>query len=558
MVFGEYRREGWDRYLPSFYFVSDVASANPGHLPDTFVKKHPNPRARTDPQACVRSLEYWMDKCAQHHDMCTPAPEPPLPTRVLRITDRGPTQPPKGSLMVSNGMCGNTPAECDRGPWSTLPQTFQDAAVFTRLLGKEFLRIDSICIVQDDEDDWRREAASMSEVYGNGFLTLMATKARDGRDRLFNPEPTLLAVEIPAPSGISDAPGQLFFREMTGYHLGSITLAGDWTSTDSEIHPLLQRAWVFQERFLSPRVVHFTAAGIAYECVQRCSSDWSPTDSPAPSKLVRGFWESPKAPADRSAFSGLWHHIVGMYSELNLTYDRDRLPGLAGIARRFAASNVQPGRYLAGAWEHTFRSDLMWYRKGDSSSAYGRPPAMSEWIAPSWSWASVKGCVIFHAMTCDLSLKEYCIQQPGGAGNEFGSVSSLRVRVSTRSLSGVLKRAEPGHYDYLCKLDLGVGAGSIEFSVSYSSFQEDFLSDRGVVTCIRAIEDTSYPHQLENRCEGLLVLQLVDGSSDTFRRIGVLGLQRSSSSVIWERHFKTGADLARAFQQQEERIIALV
>jgi hypothetical protein len=35
----------------------------------------------------------------------------------------------------------------------SLPQTFQDAIVFTRKLGMRFLWIDSLCIVQDDIED---------------------------------------------------------------------------------------------------------------------------------------------------------------------------------------------------------------------------------------------------------------------------------------------------------------------------------------------------------------------------------------------------------------------
>jgi hypothetical protein len=42
-----------------------------------------------------------------------------------------------------------------------LPQTLQDAVFMTKALGLEYLWIDSICIVQDDEDEWAMEAAKM-------------------------------------------------------------------------------------------------------------------------------------------------------------------------------------------------------------------------------------------------------------------------------------------------------------------------------------------------------------------------------------------------------------
>lgn len=46
--------------------------------------------------------------------------------------------------------------------WSTLPRTFQDAITFTRHLGFEFIWIDSLCIIQDDIEDWRTEGSKAS------------------------------------------------------------------------------------------------------------------------------------------------------------------------------------------------------------------------------------------------------------------------------------------------------------------------------------------------------------------------------------------------------------
>lgn len=37
--------------------------------------------------------------------------------------------------------------------WDELPRTFQDAVVMTRALGIRYLWIDSLCTVQDDEED---------------------------------------------------------------------------------------------------------------------------------------------------------------------------------------------------------------------------------------------------------------------------------------------------------------------------------------------------------------------------------------------------------------------
>jgi hypothetical protein len=73
-----------------------------------------------------------------------------------------------------------------RIPWSLLPKTFQDAIKFIRRLGLRYLWIDTICIIQDDTDDWLRESSRMHSVYKNAFLTIAAASSRDSRDGLFS------------------------------------------------------------------------------------------------------------------------------------------------------------------------------------------------------------------------------------------------------------------------------------------------------------------------------------------------------------------------------------
>jgi Heterokaryon incompatibility protein (HET) len=56
-----------------------------------------------------------------------------------------------------------------------LPKSFQDAERVSRGLGIHYLWIDSLCIVQDDELDWEREAAKMGSIYEGAYITIAAT-----------------------------------------------------------------------------------------------------------------------------------------------------------------------------------------------------------------------------------------------------------------------------------------------------------------------------------------------------------------------------------------------
>ena len=117
----------------------------------------------------------WIAECTNHHGTCrSNAEASTLPTRVLDVRNS------KVKLHLSKGeqaqyIClshcwgqsqplRNTKATLSsltQGiAWNSLSQTFQDAIVVTRTLGICYLWIDSLCIVQDDNEDWEKEAST--------------------------------------------------------------------------------------------------------------------------------------------------------------------------------------------------------------------------------------------------------------------------------------------------------------------------------------------------------------------------------------------------------------
>jgi hypothetical protein len=61
--------------------------------------------------------------------------------------------------------------------WSGLPNVFKDAIKVAYLLDLRYIWIDSVCIIQDSDDDWAQESALMAEVYSNASLTIAATSS---------------------------------------------------------------------------------------------------------------------------------------------------------------------------------------------------------------------------------------------------------------------------------------------------------------------------------------------------------------------------------------------
>lgn len=74
--------------------------------------------------------------------------------------------------------------------WDSFPKTFQEAITFSRSLNIRYLWIDSLCIIQDNNDDWNLQAANMASIYQHSLITLAATGSATCHEGLFNhPEP---------------------------------------------------------------------------------------------------------------------------------------------------------------------------------------------------------------------------------------------------------------------------------------------------------------------------------------------------------------------------------
>lgn len=87
------------------------------------------------------------------------------------------------------------------------------------------------------------------------------------------------------------------------------------------------------------------------------------------------------------------------YSKRKLTHRKDKLIALSGLAHSYyerenrvvasykTCKGEQLGKYAAGVWEAHMPSTLLWQTRSAQ-----RP---LEYRAPSWSWASVDGCISY-------------------------------------------------------------------------------------------------------------------------------------------------------------------
>ncbi len=92
--------------------------------------------------------------------------------------------------------------------WSELPLAFQQCIKIVRALGIRFLWIDSLCIVQDDPDEWQLEAARMASIFENAEVTIAMHQVGPSKTAL----PQLLhAFSLPYDTG-GNAPDSIQFH----------------------------------------------------------------------------------------------------------------------------------------------------------------------------------------------------------------------------------------------------------------------------------------------------------------------------------------------------------
>ncbi|KAF4487783.1 tol [Fusarium agapanthi] len=144
-----------------------------------------------------------------------------------------------------------------------LSLTFQDAADVCKRLGIQYIWIDSLCITQDDPQDWLEESTYMADIYPNAFIGLFAGHEKDGNGGLYsnsyNPEPFLTVEKI----AVEDDRGQK--RAMC---IQQQRLIGHDLNFNFDLFPDFPSGWVFQELHLSPRAVLFNSKELTWVCNQ--------------------------------------------------------------------------------------------------------------------------------------------------------------------------------------------------------------------------------------------------------------------------------------------------
>lgn len=384
-------------------------------------------------ERCIDQIKSWIQECL-HHENCTYFGKVPVPTRVIKVP-KDSKQVPK--LVVTSSqdygeyvaLSHTSDPKSETSKLTTLDlqqfqqgmdltclsQNFLDAIEITRRLGFEYIWIDALCTIQDDEDDRNKEASKVAKTYGLAALTISATAATDSHSGIFSDR-------------------HVHYSPMLGRNkdlcLRLNLLRWNW---DIEHSPLETHGWAAQARMLSPRVLHFTKRQVVWEC----ASEWYYEASGVPDKQygsgqidhsyrkvvfqpivndtlkrmlqlpgteeVKAEASSPSTdspntsdtknnPTNSAKRLKSWLQNISEYSGRSLPLPSDKLSAVAGIAT--ITDNGTMGVYLAGIWSKNIEFGLSWARQ---LSLLTRP---AEYRAPSWSWASLDGKISYDMPAC--------------------------------------------------------------------------------------------------------------------------------------------------------------
>lgn len=482
------------------------------------------PESTNSPET-MSTARHWIDTCKSRHRHCNSSLEPgQCPTRLLdcgpfgdpsvscRLIETGTTNL-KEPYMTLSHCWGNVDclkltmdnyAQFLQGiPPDSLPLLYRDAIHTTLSLGQKYLWIDSLCIIQqgDNQQDWKSEVKLMSQVYSNSYCTISAKDTPNGHHTMFatrNPD--------------AIRPFQATKGGTRPYHLLDIFF---WTSEIS--HSLINtRGWVFQERLLAPCVLYFGQRQIFWECRESTAAETYP-------RGVTGQWGAPEtlqfkkylsntAVSATDAYSW-WEEVVSTYTACKLTFPADKLVAISAVARVLAT--LLKDEYVAGMWRRNLQTELLWYTKNPQ-------PRPKLYRAPSWSWASVDGKISRylwdpeHLKSWLFDVKDLELEYPSDDKTASICGGWLQLRGLLRPC--MLERQVTAHANRGMRLVLTNG---VQFDTDASgvldALDDDFdnlQETNHSLYCIPAAESmTNFLF--------MLLLSVVDPEKGVYRRVGI-------------------------------------
>ncbi|KAH8742405.1 heterokaryon incompatibility [Diaporthe sp. PMI_573] len=258
-----------------------------------------------------------------------------------------------------------------------IPTTVRHVIKVAQLLGIGFLWVDTLCIIQDDEEEKQEQLRFMGSIYANACVTIVAAEGVASRG--------LRGIEhlssLPMSRETRLSPYRRTRLHQHVQHLHSELQRSTWC----------KRAWTFQEQIYSRRLLIFGDSHVAWEC--HCSV-WFEGIEVAEGQcqkntevIAQGF--SFRRPAN---FEDYASHVA-QYNHRALTYPEDALYAFSGILHTLSTAFV--GGFIGGLPAIFFEAGLLWYSETPMTKRQALRQGHEKSLPPTWSWARWEGPISF-------------------------------------------------------------------------------------------------------------------------------------------------------------------
>jgi Heterokaryon incompatibility protein (HET) len=361
-------------------------------------------------------------------------------------------------------------------------------------------------VVQDNKDEKFQQCQEMGRIFGNAFLVIAATSAKDSSSGLYSGR---------------------HFCDITG-----MTPVGDayWfiakRNFSWDTQPLLLEGQAFQERLLSARVLHVTSTKLVFECREKTFGHEGEIAS-----FGKPEYASMVVSDSLDRISCGWRDLVEKYNAIALLDSSQKLPAISSLAKQVDVRQPSSS-YLAGLWSDSLPVDLLWHNALLAQGANRSQPLR----APSWSWAAIDG-KIAHPKDISISYIDIIEARTFPTTTDLtGAVSGGYVRVRGEVFTGttyletaiagsrVLKLQGKESFFFADYRGHGTQLGGrflvdVEEDPWIAAAGGGDLSKRVPLLCLRMGRESTNPGQ---GSEYALVLQCVDETVKVYMRIGVL------------------------------------
>ena len=287
-----------------------------------------------------------------------------------------------------------------------LPRTISDAMQVVKYLGKRYLWVDSLCIVQDNDNDKEQQLSIMDSIYSNAELVVVAAAGGDANTGL----PGIGSSPRRIPQRVEKIDGMQFITAQASVQ--QVLKRSIWNS----------RGWTFQEVALSRRALVFTESLVYWSCqVGTWREDMSTESSVVALSLNETnsiFPHLYKTGMHTMCRTAMYCQLAETFSQRSFTEERDVLWGFIGVLR------LQTSRFRKGfLWSLPYErldAALLWSDRSGCINVHSRHACHSvirkgnlyNLPYPSWSWLSTNMSISFMNPCGDLVVSEVTWHEP--------------------------------------------------------------------------------------------------------------------------------------------------